>query len=117
MKKGLMRLEAFIAAAVVLVSPIPSLAGEKDEAAANGLKLVEAKCARCHAVGAEGASPLEKAPPFRDVVLRYPVANLAEALAEGIVTGHPDMPEFVFEPSDIEAILAYLDGLKPLPGK
>ncbi len=112
-----MRPGALIAAAVVLASPVPSLADERDEAVAKGLKLVSANCARCHAVGAEGASPLEKAPPFRDIVLRYPVANLAEALAEGIVTGHPDMPEFVFEPSDIEAILAYLDTLKPQPGK
>ncbi len=112
-----MRLGALIAAALALGSIGPSLADEKDEAAGKGLKLLEANCARCHAIGVEGASPLEKAPPFRDVVLRYPVGNLAEALAEGIVTGHPDMPEFVFEPADIEAILAYLDTLKSKPGK
>jgi hypothetical protein len=47
------------------------------------------------------------------VVTRYPPENLAEALAEGIVSGHPDMPEFVFEPAEIEAILAYLGALTP----
>jgi hypothetical protein len=46
------------------------------------------------------------------VVKRYPVEYLAEALAEGIVSGHPDMPEFVFQPDEINAILAYLDSLK-----
>jgi hypothetical protein len=33
-------------------------------------------------------------------------------LAEGIVSGHPDMPEFVFQPDEITAILGYLDSLK-----
>ena len=46
------------------------------------------------------------------VVLRYPIEDLAELLAEGIVSGHPDMPVFTFEPSQIDAILAYLNSLK-----
>jgi hypothetical protein len=33
-------------------------------------------------------------------------------LAEGLSTGHPDMPEFVFEPHDISAILAYLQSIQ-----
>jgi hypothetical protein len=52
------------------------------------------------------------APPFREVVRRYPVYDLAEALAEGIVSGHPDMPQFVFQPKEISAILTYLKTLK-----
>jgi mono/diheme cytochrome c family protein len=80
---------------------------------AQGKALAEEKCARCHAVGAEeGTGPHEAAPPFRDVVQRYPIENLAEALAEGIVSGHPDMPVFTFEPAEIEAFLAYLDQLR-----
>ena len=39
-------------------------------------------------------------------------ADLAEALAEGIVSGHPDMPVFVFTPPQIEAFLAYLNSLE-----
>jgi mono/diheme cytochrome c family protein len=46
------------------------------------------------------------------VVLRYPPDQLAEALAEGIMSGHPDMPEFTFEPAEIEAIVGYLATLK-----
>ena len=45
---------------------------------------------------------------------------LAEALAEGLSTGHPDMPEFVFEPQEINAILTYLQvdpGPKTGPAK
>jgi hypothetical protein len=37
---------------------------------------------------------------------------LAESLAAGISVGHPDMPEFVFEPDDIAAILAYLNSIQ-----
>ena len=38
--------------------------------------------------------------------------RLGEAFAEGIVTGHNNMPEFAFEPDDVTAIIAYLDTLK-----
>ena len=36
---------------------------------------------------------------------------LEEALAEGISTGHPDMPEFVATPDQIDAILDYISSL------
>jgi mono/diheme cytochrome c family protein len=78
-----------------------------------GRAFVQANCARCHAIGLDDASPHAKAPPFRVVVERYPSENLAEALAEGIVSGHPDMPVFVLKPEEIEAFLAYLDSLGP----
>ena len=78
-----------------------------------GREIAVKNCARCHGVGMDDASPHKAAPPFRDVVERYPSENLAEALAEGIVSGHPDMPVFVFEPDEIEAFIAYLDSLTP----
>jgi cytochrome c len=76
-----------------------------------GRTIAEAKCARCHAIGESGASPLGLAPPFRDLHLRYPIASLAEALAEGIVTGHSMMPRFTFNPDEINALLTYLESL------
>lgn len=57
-------------------------------------------------------SPHAQAPPFRDIVKRYPVEDLEEALAEGIMSGHPDMPEFTFDPDEIGSIIAYLNSLK-----
>ena len=47
-----------------------------------------------------------------DVVKKYDPDALQEALAEGIITGHNDMPDFQFEPDDVTAIIAYLDTLK-----
>jgi cytochrome c len=82
---------------------------------AKGRAILESNCARCHAIGMDDTSHHEEAPPFRVVVTRYPPEDLAEALAEGIVSGHPDMPEFVFQPPEIEAILAYLGTLTPTP--
>ncbi|MGE3915210.1 MAG: cytochrome c [Hyphomicrobiaceae bacterium] len=89
----------------------PGAAGEPetDRLAEAGRRIVEAQCSRCHATGRTGASPLDKAPPFRALSRKYPVSQLAEALAEGITTGHPDMPEFIFPEEDIAAILAYLE--------
>jgi cytochrome c len=76
-----------------------------------GRTIIEVNCARCHAIGKHDTSRHEEAPPFRVVVTRYPPEDLAEALAEGIVSGHPDMPQFVFQPTQIEAIVAYLNTL------
>ena len=42
---------------------------------------------------------------------RNPVEHLAEALGQGIVVGHKDMPEFLFEPADVEVLLAYIASL------
>jgi mono/diheme cytochrome c family protein len=84
----------------------------EDEVAGRGREIAETHCSRCHAIGLTGESPLAAAPPFRVLHERYPVENLSEALAEGIVTGHPDMPEFAFEPPDIAHFIAYLKSLE-----
>ncbi len=90
----------------------PLLDGAAAEAIEEGRAIAETHCARCHAVGKTGDSPHADAPPFRDLRLRYPVENLEEALAEGIMTGHADMPEFQFEPQQIGAFIAYLKSLE-----
>jgi cytochrome c len=72
----------------------------------------EHDCSRCHAIDRTGASPHPEAPPFRTLGTRYPIESLAEALAEGLVTGHPDMPEFMFKVQDVGAILAYLNSIQ-----
>ena len=68
-----------------------------DDAAA-GRQIAERFCARCHAIGLEGKSPHESAPPFRQIAAKGNVESLEEALAEGIVVGHPDMPQFQLRP-------------------
>ncbi len=77
----------------------------------HGRALVEANCSACHATGPAGESPHADAPPFRTLSERYPLEDLEEAFAEGIYTGHPDMPQFVASPEQIDAILAYIGSL------
>ena len=80
--------------------------------AARGEAIAHKHCARCHAIGEADSSPMGLAPPFRDLSSRYPIETLEEALAEGIVVGHPAMPRFTFEPREINALLTFIDGLK-----
>ncbi len=77
-----------------------------------GKVLVEQNCSRCHAIGKEGDSPHPQAPPLRTLSRKYPIEDLAESLAEGIVSGHPDMPVFVFNPHAVEAIIQYLQSIQ-----
>jgi len=74
-----------------------------------GRALAEKSCAGCHAIGKSDESPLAEAPPFREFARQWPLESLEEALAEGIVTAHPDMPEFQFGSDDVAALIAYLD--------
>lgn len=96
---------------LLLLAAVSTLVSGQRPSPERGRILVERECARCHAVSRKGQSPNTKAPPFRDLPRKYPVEHLAESLAEGIVVGHSDMPEFLFEPDDIEAILAYISSL------
>lgn len=82
------------------------------EALALGRDLVVSNCGRCHAVGRADDSSNPAAPALRDLWRRYDVEALGEALAEGILTGHPEMPEFRFEPHEIDSILRYLQSLQ-----
>ena len=99
------------AAVLGFVLLLPAAAAAQDDVA-RGQALVEENCAGCHAAGKEGESPLPAAPPFRTLPQRYPLVNLEEALAEGIMTGHPEMPQFAFETEEIGAIIAYLQSLQ-----
>src|SRR6516162_1304693 len=78
----------------------------------HGEALITRNCARCHATMRTGESTHPEAPAFRVLGKRYPIEALEEALGEGIISGHPDMPEFVFESSDVGAIIAYLKSIQ-----
>jgi cytochrome c len=77
-----------------------------------GRNFVTTNCSRCHSVDKVTPSTLKIAPPFRDLHLKYPIESLQESLAEGIVTGHPTMPQFRLEPDQINDVLSYLKSLE-----
>ena len=98
--------------AVFMLAASPAAAQDASDVV-RGKELVEANCARCHGVGRADASPHPEAPAFRTLSDRYPLDALEEAFAEGISTGHPDMPEFVATPDQTAAIIAYIGSLAP----
>lgn len=75
----------------------------------SGADLAQRLCSACHATGADDLSQHPEAPPFRTLNQAYPVEYLAEAFAEGIIVGHPDMPVFELDPDQIRALLLYLE--------
>lgn len=81
----------------------------------HGRELAQKYCAACHATGRRDASPNAEAPAFRTLSDRYPVSDLAESLAEGIVAGHDEMPEIRFPAADVEAMIAYLESIQLHP--
>jgi mono/diheme cytochrome c family protein len=98
-----------IAAALLLVAAIfPAEAVDLKR----GEELLRRDCARCHAIGHTGESPHKEAPAFRTLGRRYPIESLEEALGEGMMSGHPDMPEFGFDADDVGAIIAYLKSIQ-----
>ena len=78
----------------------------------HGETLLTRDCAPCHAIGTAGDSPRKDAPTFRTLGKRYPIESLEEALGEGTMTGHPDMPDFKFDADDVGAIIAYLKSIQ-----
>ena len=96
--------------AFTLVSLTPATAASPKEQ--RGKTFALNNCAKCHSIDKVSPSPLKIAPPFRTLHKRYAVESLQEALAEGIVTGHPSMPEFALPPDQIDAVIAYLKSLE-----
>jgi cytochrome c len=107
--------QPLVSALLVLASAGAALPQDRRALETRGEGVLTTNCSRCHAVGRTGNSTQPKAPPFRTLGQRYPIEVLAEALAEGLSSGHPDMPEFRFEVDDVDAILAYLESIQESP--
>jgi cytochrome c len=99
-------------AAVAVAFLIVTASHAQETVVERGRAFAQTSCARCHAIGPVGESPLPKAPPFRTLHLRYPVEDIVESLAEGIRTAHPAMPEFQLDGAQIVNLIAYLKSLE-----
>ena len=82
---------------------------------AEGLAIVQANCASCHAIGVTGESPRNDAPPLRKVLANYNVESLADDFREHIHVGHADMPDFDFGPKGTDEVIAYLKSIQDNP--
>jgi mono/diheme cytochrome c family protein len=77
-----------------------------------GKAFAQANCSHCHSIDKSTPSTLAIAPPFRTLHQKYPVESLEEALSEGIMTGHPAMPEFRLDPGQIGDFIVFLKSLE-----
>jgi len=102
-----------LAALIIVSCAASAVAAQEYDPIEDGHALVTMYCMDCHATETGGESPFATAPRFRDLHLRYDVELLSEALVEGIVTAHPEMPQFEFDPVQAAAIVAYLKSLEP----
>lgn len=98
--------------AVILALGLSVPAAAKETRLQRGRRIAVELCSPCHAIGRSGASPRVEAPLFRELGRRYPLSNLEEALAEGVVVGHPDMPQVELREDQIGAFLAYLASIQ-----
>ncbi|WP_419914835.1 c-type cytochrome [Hoeflea sp.] len=105
-----MRHSLFATAAVIALGGVALAQVAPD--VQRGRVLASTYCAECHSIDKVGPSPLSIAPPFRTLHENYPVENLEEALVEGIVTGHPSMPQFSFDPDQASNLIAYMKTLE-----
>lgn len=105
---GLCRTFAALAFAVTAMTG-PALA---DDLVEFGREIAEVNCSACHAISTDDESRHSEALPLRELSQRYPVEALEEALVEGILVGHPDMPEFEATPEQANALIAYLNTIQ-----
>jgi mono/diheme cytochrome c family protein len=104
--------QAWVALLGAIAIAAATSAAAQEPSARRGGVIVKRHCGGCHAAGAAGASPFPAAPPLRELHRRYEPDVLAEALAEGLLTGHPAMPEFRFGPDDVRSIILYLNEIQ-----
>lgn len=95
---------------ILVVSNSPASADEQSVRRGKGIAVT--KCSYCHSIERAGRSPRTAAPPFRTLHKRYPVQTLEDALAEGMSTGHPRMPEFRLEPDQVGDFISFLKSLE-----
>jgi cytochrome c len=80
-----------------------------------GEAIARSKCADCHAIGKSDSSPtrINVETSFRDLHKRFPISMLLKATKTGYIAGHDEMPGFRLSPSEISALLFYIDSLSP----
>ena len=112
MNGTLRQLPLICSTAAILLAATTASWSQMSPAEQRGRAFAQANCSNCHSIDKVSPSPLPIAPPFRDLHDRYPVERLEEALGEGIVTGHQNMPEFRLAPDQIGNFIAFLKTLQ-----
>ncbi len=96
----------------LLALSLPGSAAQAQDPARHGRALLKEFCARCHAIGKTGNSPMRGALPFRRLGRSFDFDRFPRRLERGISSSHPAMPEFKFSEDDARAVSAYLRSIQ-----
>ena len=98
-----------LAVIVFLLGLMMLQAQAQEDPIRRGQALAVRFCGPCHAVGATGRrGPRRDAPPLRTIGRTYDLDQFARVLGAGLLSGHPDMPQFKFSYEDARALRDYL---------
>jgi cytochrome c len=114
MPRPLRMRNAVASLALLTIGASGALAADSSGTAINGKAILEKNCGRCHSIAATGESPLQQAPPLREIYMRYPIEQLEGGFAEGMGSKHRDMPQIQFSAEQVSAILSYLGSITGL---
>ena len=103
---------AMLALGVLAVTGASRAAAPQSAAVVHGGQIAQ-RCAACHAVGAEGPSRNNGAPPFRNLRLRYNPLGLEQALKRVAKFGHYEMRPQQLSDSDMGDLAAYIATMEP----
>jgi len=111
------RSQAWLAAlgalgAVILSAGVAGAAGMDNPATLRGSQIAQARCAGCHAVALEAASPVHDAPLFRVLSRLYAADRLEMKLLDLAENGHFEMPRVRLSEDEAADVAAYIASLE-----
>lgn len=78
---------------------------------ADGQRIAQRECASCHSIDATSVSPIQSAPPLRDVLAMNDPDFLAYRFIDAMRIGHDEMPLFDFDIRSADALIAYIKSI------
>jgi mono/diheme cytochrome c family protein len=93
----------------LLSPPTSAIAVELGNATA-GLEYAQKVCADCHAVEKDTVMLFSQVPSFQDVADTEGMTP--RALVVWLTTSHPNMPDIIIAPDDMDNVVAYIMSLR-----
>ena len=95
--------------ALALIGVTAQAQEQEQDPIRHGQALAVQFCSECHAIGTSRQhSPHRDAPPLRTLGRTIDIDQFARVLGGGLLSGHPDMPQFKFNYQDARDLRDYL---------
>ena len=93
----------------LLAPSVPAAAVELGNAA-EGLEYAQKVCSDCHAVEKDTVMRLSQVPSFQEVA--DAPGMTPRALVVWLTTSHPNMPDLIIPPDDMDNVVAYIMSMR-----